>query len=239
MKKSLLSLFMVTGLSLVATAQVDISVDGGNTDVAGTTEQYYITPPTQDEHLIDFLFTNNSGSATDMVITRRIMSEPNGWEEYMCWGADGQIGLCYAPNPNEYFDSQSINLADGETGRLSTYMNSTGNGVGLYRYYVSYDGQNFMDSVDFQINGTASTPEITPELTVGVQPNPASDNITIKASGVSTASIQIVDVLGNVILNTTVSGMKNINVAEYRNGIYFVNVSANGTRVSRKVIVRH
>jgi len=239
MKKTLLSLFMVTGLSLAATAQVDISVEGGNSNVAGTTEQYNITPPTQDYHMIDFLITNNTGASTDMYVTRRIMSQPNGWEEYMCWGADGQLGLCYAPSPNEYFNSTAVNFADGETGRLSTYINSVNNGVALYRFYVSYDGQNYVDSVDFQINGTASTPEITPELTVGVQPNPASDNISIKAGGVSTANVQIVDVLGNVILNTTVSGTKNINVAEYRNGIYFVNVSANGTRVSRKVIVRH
>lgn len=189
--------------------------------------------------MIDFLITNNTGAATDMYVTRRIMSEPNGWEEYMCWGADGQLGLCYAPSPNEYFNSTAVNFADGETGRLSTYINSTGNGVAVYRFYVSYDGQNYIDSVDFQVNGVASAPEITPELTVGVQPNPASDNITIKAGGVNSASVQIVDVLGNVILNTTVSGTKNINVAEYRNGIYFVNVSANGTRVSRKVIVRH
>lgn len=239
MKKSLLSLFIITGLSLSASAQVDISVDGGNTDVAGTTEQYNITPPTQDEHLIDFLITNNSGSATDMYVTRRIMNQPNGWAEYMCWGADGQLGLCYAPSPNEYFNSTAVNLADGETGRLSTYINSSGNGVGLYRFYVSYDGQNYIDSVDFQINGTASTPEITPELTVGVQPNPATDNITITAGGVSSASVQIVDVLGNVILKTTISGSKSIDVGEYRNGIYFVTVSAQGTRVSRKVIVRH
>ena len=230
---------MVTGLSLAATAQVDISVEGGNSDVAGTTEQYNITPPTQDYHMIDFLITNNTGASTDMYVTRRIVSQPNGWEEYMCWGADGQLGLCYAPSPNEYFNSTAVNFADGETGRLSTYINSVNNGVALYRFYVSYDGQNYVDSVDFQVNGTASTPEITPELTVGVQPNPASENISIKAGGVSTANVQIVDVLGNVILNTTVSGTKNINVAEYRNGIYFVNVSANGTRVSRKVIVRH
>jgi hypothetical protein len=216
-----------------------IDVDGGNTDVAGTTEQYNITPPTQDLHMIDFLITNNTGGTTDMYVTRRIVNQPNDWEEYMCWGADGQLGLCYAPSPNEYFTSTAVSFADGETGRLATYINSTNNGVALYRFYVSYDGQTYVDSVDFQVNGTASTPEISPELTVGVQPNPASDKITITAGGVNSASVQIVDVLGNVIMNTTVSGTKSINVSEYRNGIYFVTVSAEGTRVSRKVIVRH
>ncbi|PWL32518.1 MAG: hypothetical protein DCO96_02955 [Fluviicola sp. XM-24bin1] len=239
MKKSLLSLFLISGVAFASTAQVTIDVDGGNTDIAGTTEQYNIAPPTQDLHMIDFLITNNTGGSTDMYVTRRIISQPNDWEEYMCWGLDGQLGLCYAPSPNEYFTSTAVNFADGEVGRLATYINSTNNGVAVYRFYVSYDGQNYVDSVDFQVNGTASTPEIAPELSVGVNPNPASDNFTVTAGGVSSANVQIVDVLGNVVLNTTISGSKTFDVAEYRNGIYFVTVSSKGTRVSRKVIVRH
>ncbi len=239
MKKSLLSLFVIAGFSLGANAQVIIGVDGGSPDVAGTVQSFDITPPTSDLHMIDFLITNNTGGTSDMVVTRRIIDQPAGWEEYMCWGEDGQLGSCYAPNANEYFNSQAVSFANGGVGRLSTYINSTGNGTATYRFYVSYDGQNYVDSVDLKVNGLLSSPEITPELTVGVQPNPASNNITISAGGVDKASVQIVDVLGNIILKTTVSGTKNINVAEYRNGIYFVNVSAKGIRVSRKVIVRH
>lgn len=238
MKKILLSLVTITSLSF-AFAQVDISVEGGANNVSGTTQEFFITPPTSDLHMLDFMFTNNTGSDTNIYITRRIVNQPAGWEEYMCWGLDGQLGLCYAPSSMEYFNSTAVNFADGETGRLTTYMNSLGNGTATYRYYVSYDGQNYVDSVDLLVNGTLNTIEIAPELSVGVQPNPATDNITVTANGVSTAQVQIVDVLGNVILNSTVNGSKAIDVSEYRNGIYFVTVSANGTRVSRKVIVRH
>ncbi len=239
MKKILLSLVVASSLSLTVMGQVDISVDGGNSDVAGTTEQYFITPPTQDEHMIDFLITNNTGGATDMYVTRRIMNQPNDWEEYMCWGMDGQLGTCYAPSSNEYFSSTAVNFADGETGRLATYINSTNNGVGLYRFYVSYDGQNYIDSVDFQVNGVTSTPVVEPTLTVGIHPNPASTFINVQAEGFKSAEIKVVDVLGNTVLTSTLSGSTKIDVSKFRNGIYFVTVSAEGTRVSRKVIVRH
>lgn len=91
------------------------------------------------------------------------------------------------------------------------------------------------DATDESLNNSG----IVPELSISVQPNPASDFITINADGVENAMVQIIDVLGNVVWNSTISGKGSINVTEFRNGIYYVNVSANGTRASRKVIVRH
>lgn len=81
--------------------------------------------------------------------------------------------------------------------------------------------------------------ENAPELTIRVQPNPASDFLTIETSSDEKAEIQIFDVLGNRIWNATFYQTEMINISEYRNGIYFVNVSSNGKRSSRKVIVRH
>lgn len=90
-----------------------------------------------------------------------------------------------------------------------------------------------------QLENTVSDSANNPEITVSVQPNPATNYITIDIDGSENATVQIIDVLGNVIWNATIKVSETIDVTNYRNGIYFVNISANGNNVSRKVIVRH
>ena len=115
-----------------------------------------------------------------------------------------------------------------------------GYGVVTYRYEV-FDGTTLDAYVEVVVTKTASINEIKPVLAVSVAPNPASSNLKVTATGANGAKVKMVDVLGNVVLFETVVGTsKNINVANFRNGIYFVIVEAEGAkRVSRKVIVRH
>jgi hypothetical protein len=59
--------------------------------------------------------------------------------------------------------------------------------------------------------------------------------------GIETASVRIVDVLGNVLLKeSTINGSKRLDVSNFRNGVYFVIVESHGTKsITRKVIVKH
>ena len=249
MKKTLLSLLAIASLSLSASAQIEIYVDGdaSNTNYAGGGNYSYNAFADADNNK-KILIYNMSGSTELWLLSRRRISQPANWEDYLCWGheTDQFGGICIGAQIMDMdlfqMTTNAVTVADGEHGILAahTVTSATDAGTAVYRYYVGTDQNPFMDSLDVSVTvSPLSIEEQKPELSVGVQPNPATDNITVTANGVNTAQVQIVDVLGNVILNSTVNGSKAINVSEYRNGIYFVTVSANGTRVSRKVIIRH
>lgn len=248
MKKLILSVFAIAGLAASASSQIEIYVDGDatQTDYAGGgTYTYYANASADNEKKIKIY--NESGSTEMWLISRRRLNEPASWEDYLCWGheTDQFGGICIGAGAMDMelfsMTTNAVTVDDGEHGILAAHTNTTADtGTGTYRYYVGTAQNPFQDSITVEVILTpASITEVQPELTVGVQPNPASDNFTVTTSGVNTANVQIVDVLGNVVLNTNISGSKTFNVAEYRNGIYFVTVSSKGTRVSRKVIIRH
>jgi len=79
-----------------------------------------------------------------------------------------------------------------------------------------------------------------------VSPNPAAGSATIALSGKSgaDATISIVDVTGKEVYNTLVSSLNGtatveVNTAAFGNGMYLVNVYSNGTKSSKKLIVRN
>jgi len=242
MKKILLSIISVVALVGASYSQgLTINLVGSSTDISGTAVNYEIAGAVTDEHLVDFIVNNETGSDQPWIITRRHVNNPTGWEEYLCWGLNGAIGNCYLHDPNAMWSSGSENILADSSGVISTYVTCSTAGTATYRYYVSTDGQTFIDSVDLIINNVLSVEE-KPSLSVNVAPNPANDYISIKATGANNASVTIVDVLGNVVLKETIVGAngKNLNVAKFRNGIYFVMVEAEGAKaVTRKVIVRH
>jgi hypothetical protein len=192
---------------------------------------------------------NESGATESWIVSRRRIDGPAAWEDYLCWGheSDQFGGVCIGAAQMDMTLYQlpgqhAFNVADGEYGVLAAHFLGDQNfpGTYTYRYYVGTQQNPLRDSIDLTVVMTPlALEEQKPNLSVGVQPNPASDQFTVVAGGVETADVRIVDVLGNQILNTTITGSKKFDVSEYRNGIYFVTVSSKGTRVSRKVIVRH
>ena len=249
MKKTLLSALAILGLSLGATAQIEIYVDGGATDYAGGgVFAYHATGDSDQLHEIHM--ENHSGSSQDMIVSRRLVgTHPASWTDYLCWGhqTDQFGGLCIdaVSMDMELYTmpgSGAVTLADGEYGFVSSHITPSFNDPGTYtfRYYVGTDQNPYMDSVDFEVTLTPLTiEEKAPELSIGVKPNPATDYMVVTANGVESANVRVIDVLGNVVHKSTVSGSKNIDVSEYRNGIYFVMIESKGTKVSRKVFIRH
>jgi len=249
MKNTLLSVLAIAGLSLSAAAQVEMYIEGDatNTNYVNDTYTFYLFDESDTDVKVNMY--NESGSTESWIISRRRINSPASWEDYLCWGheSDQFGGVCIGASQMdmelyELPGQHAFNVADGEYGVLAAHFLGDLNDPGTYtyRYYVGTQQDPFRDSIDLSVILTPlAIEEQKPNLTVGVQPNPASDKITITAGGVSSASVQVVDVLGNIIMNSTVSGSKTIDVSEFRNGIYFVTVSSSGTRVSRKVIVRH
>ena len=79
-----------------------------------------------------------------------------------------------------------------------------------------------------------------------VAPNPASGNATISLAGKtgSSVAISIVDITGKEVYSSVVSSLNgtatvDVNTSAFENGMYLVNVYSNGTKSSKKLVVRN
>ena len=72
-----------------------------------------------------------------------------------------------------------------------------------------------------------------------VYPNPTTEQFTINTSGVYNTSVKMIDVLGNVVMQEMIAGnSKTMDVKKFKNGIYFLTVSAEGVKpVTLRVLI--
>lgn len=246
MKKTLLSVFTVLGLATFSVAQGDIEiyVNGGSTDVSGST--VYLSPEGPGDVVADIHFENLTGGTLNWYVTRARINEQATWSDFLCWGheTDQFGGTCYTAAlmpTNPWTSANHFDVANGEAGVCAAHINPDENtpATVTYRYYVHENGQPYADSVDIEVSFSA-TVEAAQEINVSVGPNPASEYITISAGGVENPTVQIVDVLGNVVFKKSMGTYKKIDISDFRNGIYFIRVEAPGVKtLSKKIIVRH
>jgi hypothetical protein len=173
---------------------------------------------------------------------------PAGWSDLICWGhsTDAFGGTCFSSsqmlgNPWTTPVSSNFTVSPNEYGKLKVTINPEegATGLGHYRYYVSNDGVNFIDSVDIKFDYSLSVQEVEP-IQVSIVPNPASDFIQINLSGAVTAQMKMVDVLGSEVLNQTVMSTASFDISNFRNGVYIMTFNAPGSKsIVRKVIVKH
>jgi hypothetical protein len=240
MKRTLL-LFGVSMFAIASSfAQNKISYTGGNgANIASST--ILVEIENTDNILIDLDVTNISGATVNSIVSRTIVNGPAAWSDEVCYG-QGSNGGCYTPTTTTWSmnSGDAITLNDQGVALANIKIHPATLQNGTYRYYVGTPNDPYQDSVDVEITSVASIKEVKKVLTLSVSPNPATENFTVKAPGVDKASIKVVDVLGNVILNESFTGYKNVNVNEFKNGIYFVIISGDGmTPLNRKVVVRH
>lgn len=249
MKKTLLSIFAIAGFSALASAQVEMYVDGGTTDYAGGgVHTHYASGDV--EQVLEIHVENHSGTDQEWFVSRTRINRPISWTDFLCYGHQSNSfgGLCYDGSSMDTDNwsmgvSGAIQLADDEYSFISIHIVPSFDdpAVVTYRYYIG-DSQNaYIDSMDVEVILTPlSIEDIAPSLSVNVAPNPASDYVKVTADGVNDATVRIMDVLGNLILTKEIKGSKTFDVSEYRSGIYFVIVESNGVKtVNRKVIIRH
>jgi hypothetical protein len=252
MKRIILSFLSVILISAALKAQngIEIYETGQSTDYSGIT--LYVTAPNNQSFDVPLDVHNNTGITRVWRVTRFRVDVPSGWLDGICWGHSTDVfgGVCYSAssmaamnpwtssdNPSDLFD-----IANGEYGKLKVSIDAddlTG-GIAHYRYYVSEDGSTYQDSVDVIVDFTASIKQVKEEVTVNVQPNPASDYAMITLNNADNGTIRIVDVLGNVVSKETISGTKKIDLSNFRNGVYFITIeTSNGKTINRKLIVKH
>lgn len=87
--------------------------------------------------------------------------------------------------------------------------------------------------------------EVANTFGLEVAPNPAADatSVTFTVKNTSDALINVVDMAGKVVATQTLSGVNGtqaveINTSALNSGMYTVNVTANGTSVSKKLAIR-
>lgn len=233
----------MSAISMGVSAQsVTINIDGQTTDVSGTTQTAdLITTSVSNYHLIDFIINNNTGASQDWVVTRSVINETAGWSNYLCWGAVGSNGICHPPNTTTFWTAPNVaSVANGSAAKVQTYVSAPTGGSATYRFYVSTDGQTFLDSVDMEVN-SALTIEETNTVSMTVAPNPSSNYFVVNTTNANNGTIKIVDVLGNTLKEEKmISSKKKVDVSNYRNGVYFVIIdSENAKPVTRRIIVRH
>jgi hypothetical protein len=93
---------------------------------------------------------------------------------------------------------------------------------------------------------SASIEENVASHSFSVSPNPAAGSTTIALSGKTGAdvTVSIVDIAGKEVYNNVVSSLSGtasleVNTAAFGNGMYLVNVISNGTKTSKKLVVRN
>ena len=242
MIKVLLSVFVIVGLMPLSIGQIEINYNGTNYAESA----YNITAGSGTVGL-DLLVKNVSGSSKSISVKRERIDEQASWTDYLCWGpaTNDLLGVCYTPSQMDmsvWATPDAILLEDGESGKLKVTIttNDPDMGPATYRYTI-LEGTAELTSMDIVFSKNASVEEVKPSLSVTVAPNPASEFIKVKTNGVENTTVKVLDVLGNVVLNTSViEKSKTLDVAEFKNGIYFVIVEAPDAKaVNHKIIVRH
>ncbi|MBU2018785.1 MAG: T9SS type A sorting domain-containing protein [Bacteroidetes bacterium] len=239
MVKNILSLFiavLICGLSSAQVQKFKLMKYGTTTDLTGTVIDVDIT--TTDEIHYNLLVENISGGTMDVVASRTIISAPSNWLDQVCFGAN-----CFDIGDKQKWTMASgdaYTMNDGQSSVSEIKINPATPNNAIYRYYFGTSQDPFQDSVDIKVNNVLSVKEFKKDFTLNVSPNPANDYLTIKAGGIESANLKMMDVLGNVILSESFSGYKTINTSTFKNGVYFVLISGNGVAsTNRKVVIRH
>jgi hypothetical protein len=241
MKKTLLTLGVFTFTALACFSQnMKITDLGGSTDISGTT--HLVTATSSTQIVIDFDVYNENATTDDYIITRVNLTQPNGWQNEVCWGTAG-AGLCYPNNTSQvWVTPAAVSLAPGEYGSLSIHVIPTSNynQYAFYRYYCGTAADAKQDSIDVVVNQSLTIKELKKDISLSVSPNPASENVFIKVSNFEKGNFKIIDVLGNVVASESFNGSKSVDVSGFRNGVYFIVISEDrGKSINRKLVVKH
>lgn len=242
MKKQLLLFGFIGLFGASVNAQLELTEVGSTTLINGTTINADIF--NTDVIHLDVLVKNTASTNQIIVVSRKILTAPSStWSDQVCWGnASGgtcvdtsSLGLLYNQN-------YAVAIMPGATGLMNAKIqpDPLSGAPALYRYYFGTQSNQYMDSVDLNVTSVLAVKGIKKDISLSVSPNPASDKVLIQVSNFETGNLKIVDVLGNVVLSSSFSGSKTLNLEDFKNGVYFIMISGDGMKaINRKLVVRH
>jgi hypothetical protein len=240
MKKIILAFFAIGAFVNNGNAQLNIYVDGTTVDISGQTHTINLTSAIVEQNIVDFIVDNDSGFDQPWKVTRINLTQPTNWENYFCWGSAGQFGECYDPYPDSIWTGGSVNIKADSSGRISVYVTAPDYGCATYRYKISTDEVNFLDSVDLSVCYALGLEEQM-KVDFTIAPNPSSDFVTITTPEISEGRLTLTNSAGSVVYREDISGEKTtMDLRNYTSGTYFLSIEAEGKlTTTQKLTVRH
>ena len=193
------------------------------------------------------LFLNLTQTAQNWTISRRKIGVDASWSDYLFFvetndpfggvvidhsTMDTNLWLATASTEIPISISGSLDLSPG------IHPNSNTGGCGTYRYYLGTAADPFQDSVDIQVCNTLGTDNLN-EIDANIYPNPSSSQLNVEADLID-ATIAITDLSGRSLLVEPFNNETNLNVAELKDGVYFVIIEKQGvSTIKEKIIVQH
>jgi hypothetical protein len=207
-------------------------------------QHYVISParevtmtPAFDQLTIVDIFQENTSNAPIQLKWKLISNELfPGWDFSLC-----DYTTCYAGLPD---NGSMVPVPPGEKGFLGLNVKPYDiPGTGKVRMYVYEDG--FMDKGDtltwYVIAKPTGINELNKSAIVSVYPNPANETVTVHldAADLSAASIQVTDLLGNTLINKSVTNENiRLDVSDLTSGYYLIQCKyGNETAGTKKLCI--
>lgn len=248
--------FLVFSNVKAQTSGIEIQLDGTGSNLAGTVHSVTLNSNSPEiagnvPYEIHFDVTNNTGQDQQLRIARRKLNVPTSWTDQLCWPPScyptGSSVSYITPNtvgnPAPTIVNGTHTTTNGEVAEIKPLITIDQSSAtsALYRYYVTSSNGTFLDSIDLSINFTLGVQSIKQTPVITLAPNPATESITVSTGIIDNATVQIMDVLGNVVYRDVISnGSKIIDVSDFKNGVYFVEIDPVGMKATnRKLIIKH
>ena len=232
--KTLLCLLLISYTTRL-NAQVTITLDSITGKDITSSQIIIDTVPTKNMLLPHLYIINNTGLTENWLITRKNISQPDGWFNYLCWG-----GVCYSVNLADKWSSGSTAIGSLQSEDLTIYVDASTGGNAHYRYYVSSDGISFLDSVDIVVNVTATVSiEETEKDRILLFPNPAQSRMSLTSFSSLSYDLVIYDNTGNPVIVKEDATSSKIDVSGLTNGSYLFIMKDKKTlkSIKKKVII--
>ena len=145
------------------------------------------------------------------------------------------------------------NESNGYGESLSTDFMKSDEFVAMLNKYDNYykkdvepfvnDGYPIIDTEKipaFDIDGTIGVEESVTETNIEIYPNPASDFVRVSTVNGQQSTVRVYNTLGMLVEEFEMQSNEiEINVSDYKSGMYFINISTdNGDTFTEKVVVR-
>lgn len=243
MAKFLLIVFLFS-FTLISFSQdgITIKVHGNNTDYSSNQGTYIINATQADlvggKLVIDLEVGNNTAYAQNWNVTRLKANDvPSGWIDNMCLTP----GVCYDPsNLNPWTTTNALPVAVSGTAQILFDIKPNSYTASNYILFLGDGNGNYEDSIKIQVNYALGIKENKQTTSFSMYPNPANENLIINIPNIDKGHLKIVDLLGNTVLTETIDSNSKIDVSEFKNGIYFITVDAEGVKfANRKLVVKH
>jgi len=226
MKKSLLSLLIISLISFTVFSQNLQILDHNGNDLSNTTyDKTGIN--TETVISIEFDIKNNSTSAIDIKIKKYEIDVTAGHDNFFC------LGSCFPPSVFESPNSVTIDAGATLPGESGFSCDVEPNGIGgiTTMAYTIFDANNENDSVHIIINFkiepySNSIFDLTGEFISKAYPNPATDFVSFDYNFNSNAKagIKIHNMLGSEVMFIELTNSNNsitVPVGSLMEGVYF------------------